>query len=208
MIFMKQKLLGNLKRGLFFVISAPAGTGKTTLVRMLTNEFKSQVIESISFTSRKIRKGEKQGVDYFFITKREFEKKIKQGDFLEYAKVFDHYYGTSKAFVEKKLNEEKHVVLVIDTQGARKLKNKIECTYIFISPPNIDILRQRMKKRADIDDEEIEKRLSWANEEMKQIPKYDYNITNIDLDKSYEELRSIFIAEEHKVKNLKYWSNT
>jgi len=201
---MPQKLLGNLKKGLFFIISAPAGTGKTTLTRMLTKEFKS-VIESVSFTSRKPRKDEKEGFDYFFISKEEFEKKIKEGDFLEYAKVFDHYYGTSKSFVEKNLNEKKHVVLVIDTQGALKLKNKIDCTYIFISPPNIDVLRERMKKRADIDDEEIEKRISWANEEMKQIDSYDYNITNIDLDKSYEELRSIFIAEEHKVKNLKNW---
>ncbi|KKL25183.1 hypothetical protein LCGC14_2407870 [marine sediment metagenome] len=198
---MKQKLLGNLKKGLFFIISAPAGAGKTTLTRMLTKEFKS-VIESVSFTSREPRKDEKEGVDYFFVTKEEFEKKIKEGDFLEYAKVFDHYYGTSKTFVEKNLNEKKHVVLVIDTQGALKLKNKIESTYIFISPPSIDTLKERMKKRADIDDKEIEKRLTWANEEMKQIVNYDYNITNIDLDKSYEELRSIFIAEEHKVNHL------
>ncbi|NGX34845.1 MAG: Guanylate kinase [Candidatus Anoxychlamydiales bacterium] len=201
---MTQKLLGNLKKGLFFIISAPAGAGKTTLTRMLTKEFES-VIESVSFTSRKPRKDEKEGFDYFFVTKEEFEKKIKQGDFLEYAKVYDHYYGTSKSFVEKNLNEKKHVVLVIDTQGALKLKNKIDCTYIFISPPSIDTLRERMKKRADIDDVEIEKRISWANEEMKQILSYDYNITNIDLDQSYEELRSIFIAEERKVKNLKNW---
>ncbi len=127
------------------------------------------------------------------------------GDFLEYAKVFDHYYGTCRRFVEKNLNEKKHVVLVIDTQGAMKLKNKIECTYIFISPPNIETLKKRMEKRADIAEREIEKRLLWANEEMKKIPNYDYNITNIDLKISYEELRAIFIAEEHKVKNLKNW---
>ena len=201
---MKQKLLGNLKKGSFFIVSAPAGGGKTTLTRMLTKEFNS-VIESVSFTSREPRKDEKEGIDYFFVSKEAFEKKIKDGDFLEHAKVFDHYYGTSKAFVEKNLFDKKHVVLVIDTQGAMKLKNKIECTYIFISPPSIDTLKERMKKRADIDEKEIEKRISWANEEMKQIPNYDYNITNIDLDISYEELRAIFIAEEHKVKNLKNW---
>lgn len=201
---MEQKLLGNLNKGLFFIISAPAGTGKTTLTRMLTKEFKS-VIESVSFTSRAIRKGEKEGVDYFFISKEEFEEKIKREEFLEYAKVFDHYYGTSKAFVEKKLNEKKHVVLVIDTQGALKLKNKIVTTYIFISPPNTETLKNRMNIRADINEKEIEKRLSWAKEEMKQIPHYDYNIINIDLDKSFEVLKSIFIAEEHKIKNLKNW---
>ncbi|NGX63385.1 MAG: Guanylate kinase [Candidatus Anoxychlamydiales bacterium] len=199
-----QKLLGNLNKGVFFIMSAPAGAGKTTLIRMLTKEF-DNVIESVSFTTREPRKDEIEGVDYFFISKEEFEKKIKKDDLLEYAKVFDHYYGTSKSFVTNKLNEKKHVVLVIDTQGAMKLKGKIESTYIFISPPTLDTLRERMRIRADISEDEIEKRLKWAKEEMKQIVNYDYNITNIDLQTSYEVLKSIFIAEEHKVKNLKYW---
>ncbi len=199
-----QKLLGNLNRGLFFIMSAPSGAGKTTLTRMLTEEFEC-VIESVSFTTRKPRKEEIEGVDYFFVSVDEFEKKIKNDEFLEYAKVFDHYYGTSKKFVEQKLSEKKHVVLVIDTQGAMKLKGKIDATYIFISPPTIAELKNRMNIRDDQTDAEIEKRLEWANKEMKRIYDYDYNVTNIDLNIAYAALKSIFIAEEHKIINLKNW---
>ncbi len=201
---MKQKLLGNLKKGLFFILSAPAGTGKTTLIRMLTQEFDC-VIESVSYTTRKPRKDEVEGIDYFFISEKEFQNKIKNNEFLEYAKVYDYYYGTSKQFVEKKLNEKKHVVLVIDTQGGISLKNKVDATYIFLSPPSIEELKNRMSIRNDLSKEEIQTRLDWAKEEMKKIEFYDYNITNIDLKISYEILRSIFICEEHKVKYLKNW---
>jgi len=201
---MKQKLIGNLKKGLFFVISAPSGSGKTTLTRKLTNEF-DNVIESVSYTTRKPRKNEKEGVDYFFVTKEEFHKKIKNDEFLEYAKVFDAYYGTSKKFVKDTLMKKKHVVLVIDTQGAMILKNKINAVFIFISPPSLKELKSRMILRKEDSEKEIKKRLLWSNKEMKLIRNYDYNIINVDLKTSYEILKSIFIAEEHKVKNLKYW---
>jgi guanylate kinase len=201
---MTQKLLGNLKKGLFFILSAPAGTGKTTLIRMLTKEFDS-IIESISYTTRKPRKNEIDGVDYFFISENEFLNKIKNNEFLEYAKIYNYYYGTSKEFVDKKLNESKHVVLVIDTQGAFNLKNKIDAISIFINPPSIEELKKRMIIRNDVSDEEIKIRLNWAKEEMKKNEFYDYNITNIDIKTSYEILRSIFISEEYKVKYLKNW---
>lgn len=201
---MKQKLLGNLKKGLFFIISAPAGSGKTTLTRMLTKEFDS-VIESVSFTTRAPRKDEVEGVDYFFISEKEFQKKINNNELLEYAKVYDYYYGTSKEFVEKNLNLGKHVVLVIDTQGSINLKNKIDAVRIFISPPSLEELKNRMNIRKDVSDKEIKTRLDWAKEEMKKIEFYDYNITNIDLKTSYEILRAIFISEEYKVKHLKNW---
>lgn len=201
---MEQKLLGNLNKGLFFIISAPAGSGKTTLTRMLTKEFDS-VIESVSFTTRKPRKDEIEGVDYFFISEEEFLKKIKNDELLEYAKIYDYYYGTSKKFVEKHLADGKHVVLVIDTQGGMNLKNIIDAIHIFISPPSLEELKNRMNIRKDVSDKEIEIRLTWAKEEMKKIEHYDYNITNIDLKKSYEILRSIFISEEHRVKYLKNW---
>ena len=111
------QVLGNISKGLIFVVSAPAGTGKTTLTQMLVDEFPC-VIESISFTTRKIRGDEVQGVHYNFISKEEFEEKIADGDFLEYAEIYGEYYGTSRSWVESKRNEGKHVVLVIDTQGA------------------------------------------------------------------------------------------
>lgn len=201
---MRQKILGNLKKGLLFILSAPAGTGKTTLTRMLTKEFDG-IVESISYTTRKPRKDEKEGIDYFYITESEFQNKIKNNELLEYAKIYDYYYGTSKQFVEKQLNEGKHVVLVIDTQGCLNLKNKVDAIRIFLSPPSIEELKNRMSIRKDESDKEVQIRLSWAKEEMNKIENYDYNITNIDLKTSYEILRSIFISEEHRVKHLKNW---
>jgi len=201
---MKQKMLGNLKKGLFFILSAPAGTGKTTLANMLTNEFDC-VIKSISYTTRRPRKNEVDGIDYFFINEEEFQKKIKNNEFLEYAKIYDYYYGTLKEFVEKKINEQKHVILVIDTQGGSNLKNKIDAIYVFLNPPSIKDLKYRMNIRKDVNEKEMQIRLDWAKEEMKKNEFYDYNITNIDLKISYEILRAIFIAEEHKVKYLKNW---
>jgi guanylate kinase len=194
-----QKLLGNLKKGLFFILSAPAGTGKTTLVNMLEDEF-SSVVRSISFTTRNPRKGEVNGIDYFFVTKEEFEKKIQMNDFLEYALVFDDYYGTSKTFVEEKRNEGKNVVLVIDTQGAMKLKEKNIATLIFVTPPSVEVLKERLLKRNTDSLESIEKRLSWANEEIKLAKNYDYIIVNDELQVAYQILRSILIAEEHRTK--------
>ncbi|MFA6119080.1 MAG: guanylate kinase [Parachlamydiales bacterium] len=199
-----QKVIGNLSKGLFFIISAPSGTGKTTLIRMLTKECNS-IVESVSFTTRKPRKGEIEGIDYFFISEEEFEEKIKNNEFLEYAKVFGNYYGTSKSFVEQNLKDKKHIVLIIDTQGAMKLKGKIDAVYVFISPPSIEELRSRINFRNSNDEDDIKKRLEWSKEEMKLIKEYDYNIVNHDSHTSYEILKAIIIAEEHKVKNLNYW---
>lgn len=201
---MMQKEIGNLTKGLFFILSAPSGAGKTTLIRMLTQKYKN-IIESVSYTTREPREKEIEGKDYFFITQKKFEEKIKNGDFLEYEKVFGHYYGTSKEIVEKNLKEKKHVVLVIDTKGALSLKNKVDAIYIFLSPPSIEELKKRIIKRGSISETNIEKRLEIAKEEMEVIDKYDYNVVNIDLDTSYEVLKAIFIAEEHKIKNFKYW---
>src|SRR5579872_3696561 len=115
-----------MRKGLVCVISAPAGTGKTTLVRMLLDEFHSHVVESVSYTTRFPRPNEVPGRDYNFITVEEFQKKIKEGEFLEYAQVFGHYYGTSRKVVEAQQQKGKHVILVIDTQGALQLIDKLE----------------------------------------------------------------------------------
>lgn len=191
------KLLGTLDLGLVFVVSAPAGTGKTTLVRMLTEEFDC-VAESISYTTRPIRRGEVEGSDYHFIDETEFKKKINQGDFLEYARVFDHFYGTSRKTVEEKLSSGKHVALVIDTQGAMQLKKTLKATYIFIRPPNLEELKRRLHGRKSDTQEAIDKRLSWAEKEIKAAKFYDYLIVNENLKMAYEVLRAIFIAEEHR----------
>ncbi len=196
---MTQKLLGNLQVGRVFVLSAPAGTGKTTLVRMLSQEF-SCIYESISCTTRSIRPREVEGKDYHFLSKSQFEQKIAEGDFLEYAEVFGYYYGTSKTLVAKYQQLGKHVFLIIDTQGALKLKKSgFPATLIFLSPPSLEELQRRLVNRQTDSPEVIEKRLSWAEKELSRIDQYDYHIVNHYLEEAYMILRSIVIAEEHRV---------
>lgn len=191
------QILGGLKQGLIFVVSAPAGTGKTTLVRMLHEEFPC-VVESVSYTTRHPRASEVPDRDYHFIAVREFEQKIEEGEFLEYAKVFGNYYGTSQKAVEAQLKKGKHVVLVIDTQGALQLMGKIAAVFIFLSPPSLEELRSRLTARKSETEESLRHRLSFAEKEMELAKKYDYHIVNENLKTAYEVLRSILIAEEHK----------
>ena len=196
---MAEKILGNLSEGLLFVVSAPAGTGKTTLVRMLTKEFPC-VIESVSCTTRPPRAGEVEGKDYFFMPLEAFERKKAKGDFLESAEVFGHMYGTSKEFVDLQRKKGKHVVLVIDTQGALQLQAlKVEATYIFIAPPDFEVLEKRLLGRQTETEQEREKRLSWAHREMELALAYDFFIVNTQLEVAYEVLKSVLIAEEHRV---------
>ena len=195
---MSEKLLGNGKIGRPFIVSAPAGTGKTTLVKMLTDEFPC-VVASISFTTRQPREGEINGRHYNFLTHDEFEKKIASGDFLEYVKLYGDYYGTSRSWVEERLNAGKHVVLVIDTQGAAQLRMIWKTVTIFIKPPSLDELKHRMLSRGTDTVETIERRLALAKQEINASHFYDYMIVNDDLKTAYQVLRSIFIAEEHLV---------
>lgn len=192
------KVLGNLSEGLIFVLSAPAGTGKTTLVRMLREEF-SCIAESISCTTRMPRPLEVPGRDYHFLTQKEFDERLKAGDFLEHAKVFGNDYGTSKKYVLEQQKKGKHVFLVIDTQGAKQLKEKIKGIFIFLSPPNFDELKRRLLARKTESEASMQERLSWAQEELKMVKDYDYHIINDDLKTAYQVLRSIVIAEEHRV---------
>jgi guanylate kinase len=189
----------NKKSGLLFIISAPAGTGKTTLVQMLTKEFPS-VIRSITYTTREPRPTEKEGQDYFFLTESVFQEKIEADEFLEHATVFGFHYGTDRKWIEKKLEEGKHIILVIDTQGAVKVKKKIESISIFISPPSLEELKQRLLKRKTETAASLEKRLKWAEHELEMISHYDYHIVNDSLSDAYNVLKSILIAEEHKVR--------
>lgn len=191
------QVLGSKKKGLAFVISAPAGTGKTTLVRMLLEEF-SCIVESVSYTTRTPRSNEVEGRDYFFINRPAFEKKISAGEFLEHAEVFGHFYGTSKEFVSQQQSKGKHVVLVIDTQGALQLMEHMEAVFIFISPPSLEELQNRLYSRKSETEEAIAHRLSWAQKEMALAARYNYHIINDRLKTAYDVLRSIFIAEEHK----------
>ena len=193
----EEKLVGSKKRGKLFVLSAPAGTGKTTLIKRLTAEF-PEIIQSISYTSREKRLGETAGVDYHFVTREFFEKKRDRGEFLEFAQVYDDYYGTDSIWVENQLELGKHVFLVIDTQGAAKVKARTPATLIFLLPPSMEELARRLKGRKTENPMALAKRLSWAEEEIRKADFYEYHIINDNLDIAYEVLRSIVIAVDHK----------
>ncbi|GAB4225525.1 MAG: guanylate kinase [Chlamydiales bacterium] len=184
-------------KGKIFILSAPAGTGKTTLVNMLTEEYK-HVVRSISYTSRAPRPEERNAVDYFFVSREEFEQKIRKGDFLEYVSLYGNYYGTDLQWIQSHLKEGHHVILVIDTQGALKLKGKIPAVFIFVKPPSLEELRRRIEERQTENQEMIRKRLDWAQKEIQASNQYDYIIVNDQLDKAFSVLKSIVIAEEHR----------
>lgn len=190
-------LLGQHRRGQLFVMSAPAGTGKTTLIRKLHAEFPN-VVASISFTTRRPREGEVEGVDYYFVSQSEFEEKIAADDYLEYVKLYETYYGTSRQWVEQQLSAGQHVFLVIDTQGARLLRGKMAATFIFIKPPSLDELAHRLRSRGTDSKEMIEKRLAWSAKEILAADEYEYQIINDDLETAYQVLRSILIAQCHR----------
>lgn len=188
-----------MNAGKIFVLSAPAGTGKTTLVNLLTQEF-PHIVRSISCTTRAPRGNEREGRDYFFLTEKEFESKKLAGEFLEYACVFGNQYGTSKESVLAEQQLGRHVFLVIDTQGSLQLQRKeLDATYIFISPPSLEELANRLDKRQADSEDVIRHRLQSAQEELSCIGRYDYHIINDHLESAYAVLRSIVIAEEHRI---------
>ncbi|MEO2068715.1 MAG: guanylate kinase [Desulfurobacteriaceae bacterium] len=190
-------------KGLLIVISAPSGTGKTTLCQMLLDEFKNLEF-SISYTTRKPRNGEVNGKDYFFVDKETFQKMIDEGDFLEWAEVYGNFYGTSKSQVLKALNEGKDILLDIDTQGALNVKKNFpEAVLIFILPPSLSELERRLRNRGTDDEETIRKRLKIAREEIKKAFLYDYLVVNDILEVAFEKLKSIITAEKCKTERLK-----
>lgn len=193
------KLLGNHSHGLLFIVSAPAGTGKTTLVEMLTKEF-SCVVRSISSTTRPKRSNEVDGVDYFFVSEDEFKKKVAEGQFLEHVTLFGDHYGTSRHQVEQQRAEGKHVFLVIDTQGALHLMGQVAATFIFILPPSFEELARRLQQRGTENYDTLAKRLHEAEREIATSTAYQYVIVNDKIETAYEVLKSIVIAEEHRIR--------
>jgi len=195
-------LNNGLRKGLIFIISAPAGTGKTTLVKRLIHEF-PHVVQSLSYTTRAPRKGEINGVDYNFIDRATFEEKIRSGELLEYIELYGFYYGTSCLWVEEQRKKGNHVILVIDTQGGLNLKTKIQATFIFIEPPSLEELKNRLILRKTEPLSVIEKRLSCVERELEQGKNYDYRIINDRIDVAYQVLKSIFIAETHRIREFR-----
>jgi guanylate kinase len=191
------KLLGNVEKGLLFVISAPSGTGKSTLADMLIKEFPEAVERAVTCTTRNPRGAEKEGVDYYFLSDDEYENKLVDDDFLENADVFSNRYGTLASEVDRIRSSGKHAVLVIDTQGALKVRMKTNAILIFVSPPSTQELEKRLEGRQTDTEESISERLSWSTGEMEKSAEYDYLVINDDLQVAYQTLRSIVIAEEH-----------
>jgi guanylate kinase len=190
-------------RGLLFIVSAPSGTGKTTLVEQLVQRI-SNLCLSRSYTSRPARAGEQDGVDYNFITRRRFEEMARAGEFLEWADVFGNYYGTCAADTERCLASGQDLVLVIDVQGARLVRRSgIESIGIFVLPPSADILEQRLRGRSKDSEEAIRRRLDVACREVGEFAAYEYVVVNDELDSAVERLRAIVLAERARVKTMR-----
>ena len=192
-----------MKRGLLFIVTAPSGAGKSTILDRLLELFPGMEY-SISVTTRPPRPGEKDGVDYHFATREEFESKIGEEEFLEYATVYDNYYGTRKSFIEARLDAGKDIILDIDVQGAINVKSKRSpAVYIYIIPPTMAELRRRLEGRKTDAREVIEKRLSKAAEETSFYREYDYVVVNDDLDRAVDAMRSIVLAEKQRPSRMK-----
>jgi len=179
-----------------FIISAPSGSGKSTLVhRLLANH--DDLIFSISYTTRAPRGQEKDGVDYHFVSRRDFETMMLAGEFLEHAEVFGNYYGTHRGVsLDRALREGKDLVLDIDVQGARQLKIALpDAVSVFVLPPSRQILEDRLRARSQDSDEVIQRRLRGAAEEVKNYSQYDYVLINRDIEQSTAKLESIVMAE-------------
>lgn len=178
-----------------FIVSAPSGSGKSTLVNRVLRQ-DQKLLFSISFTTRAPRGNEKQGEDYNYISRGEFEERLGRDEFLEWAKVFDNYYGTSRLYLDRARAEGKDLVLDIDVQGARQLKERIpDAVSIFILAPSREILEQRLRTRSEDSESVIQRRLRGAAEEIRNYRQYDYVLVNQDLEQSVMRLKSIIEAE-------------
>lgn len=188
-----------MKKGFLLVISGPSGVGKGTVLHDLMNTQKN-LVYSVSVTTRKSRPGEIEGVSYFFKSHEEFEKMIEEDKFLEYAKVHDNYYGTPKDFVEEKINEGKIVILEIDVQGALNVKENIDNgVYIFLAPPSLSELKNRIVNRGTETESDINLRMNNARKELSYIKNYDYLVVNDHLNSAINLVNEIINAEKHRV---------
>lgn len=183
------------KRGVLFVFSGPSGVGKGTLKAKLFEEFADRIAYSVSATTRGPREGEVDGKDYFFISRQEFERRVKNNEFLEHAEFAGNCYGTPRAYVEKLLDSGMNVVLEIDVQGALQvMKSMPECVSVFILPPSFEELEHRLRGRGTETEEKVRERLETAKRELPYAPQYNYQIVNGgDIEAAYQSLRDVFL---------------
>ena len=187
------------RRGLMLVLSSPSGAGKTTLTRKLLDEDKGVAL-SVSVTTRKMRPGEKDGRDYHFVNRRQFDAMVEKNELLEWAEVFDNYYGTPKKAVMDSLAAGRDVLFDVDWQGTQQLRDKApnDLVSIFVLPPSIPELERRLHKRAQDDYETIHRRMAKAADEMSHWQEYDYVVINHDLDDTFADVLAILAAERVK----------
>lgn len=182
-----------------FIISAPSGCGKTSLIKSILADVENLSL-SISHTTRKPRKSEINNKDYYFISIEEFEDMIAKDEFIEYAKVFGNYYGTSKKTIAEIFAQNKDAILEIDWQGARSIKKNTNAQSIFILPPSKQALLERLTTRAQDSEEVIAKRMSEARKEISHFKEFDFIVFNDDFKKAYKEIKNIILADRLKLK--------
>ena len=190
-----------MRRGFLFIVSAPSGTGKTTLVERLVQLLPGLVI-SRSYTSRPARSDEVDGVDYNFVDDERFTSMVESEKFLEWANIFGHRYGTSAEDTECHRHEGRDVVLVIDVQGAQQVRRRgIDVVGMFVLPPSFAVLEERLRRRSgsSVTEEQLTRRLAMARKEIDACDSYDYVVVNDDVERSVEQLRSIVVAERARV---------
>ena len=184
-----------MKKGLLIVFSGPSGVGKGTVLSKLMGMEELNLVYSVSMTTRKPRNGEVDGVNYFFVSEEQFKQAIYNGDLLEHAFFVDNYYGTPRAYVEKKRNEGYNVVLEIETVGAKQVMNALKyddgCISIFLTPPSMQELEDRIRKRSTESEETIRKRISKATQELRETFRYQYVVCNEDVDDAVAKIADI-----------------
>lgn len=192
-----------MNKGLLVVVSAPSGCGKDTVISKVLEIMKEEAFLSVSMTTRQIRAGETDGVNYHFVTSEKFNDNIKKGEMLEYAQYGDNFYGTPVSPVKKNLEEGKTVFLIIEVKGGENIKKMFpDAKKIFIIPPSLEVLEKRLRSRATDSDEAIEARLRIAETELRRAYEYDYIVENDVLDDAVNDVMSIIRAEQLKINNM------
>lgn len=191
------------KRGMLIVLSGPSGVGKGTVRKEIFSQEGNNFDYSISMTTRQMRPGEVNGKDYYFVSKEEFEKEIADGGMLEYAQYVDNYYGTPLKYVNEMLDAGKDVFLEIEVKGAMQVREKVsDGLFIFLTPPDLMELRQRIINRGADDLETIDKRMEKAKDEIEMMQNYDYAVVNDEVTKAAEKIKTIIRAERWRVKRF------
>lgn len=197
------KIIKQVERGSLIIISGPSGSGKGTIIKEYLKTNRDHSWLSVSCTSRPIRPGDEEGVNYYFVTKKEFERLIKKGEFLEYAEYNGNYYGTPKEYIESRLSSGIDVLLEIEVQGALKVKELVpEAIFIFIMPPSMKELRERLVGRGTEDIDTILGRFKRAYKEINEVTKYNYVITNDKIEEAVLKMQSIIISEKCRVDRI------